>query len=220
MKRIIIGRGIDCDIVIPDEKDNVSRHHLVITFNLLGKMKVSDTSANGTYINGNRMLKGASIPVTKDDKIRLGDNWILDWNLVKDPYKGTRIGILIGIIILILAGIGVGVWCWHLDQVQKAEREQRTNIKPMTETDDQAWNSDSTSNVAPKVTSINVGNQDNKNSNPEKSPNKKAVKKSNKIRKSSSSYKQDKRPENRQKSINSQNNEKEKGLNNALPLLN
>ena len=35
MKRIIIGRGIDCDIVIPDEKDNVSRHNLLITLGLL-----------------------------------------------------------------------------------------------------------------------------------------------------------------------------------------
>ena len=31
-KRIIIGRGTDCDITIPDETDNVSRHHLVISF--------------------------------------------------------------------------------------------------------------------------------------------------------------------------------------------
>lgn len=45
MKRIIIGRGIDCDIVIPDEKDNVSRHHLVISFGLLGKMTISEPVA-------------------------------------------------------------------------------------------------------------------------------------------------------------------------------
>ena len=60
MKRIIIGRGNDCDIVIPDDTDDVSRHHLVLSFNFLGKMTVSDTSSNGTYINNIRMLKGAS----------------------------------------------------------------------------------------------------------------------------------------------------------------
>lgn len=54
MKKIIVGRGLDCDIVIPDERDNVSRHHLVISFNLLGKMTISDTSSNGTFINEKR----------------------------------------------------------------------------------------------------------------------------------------------------------------------
>lgn len=180
MKRMIVGRGVDCDIVIPDEKDNVSRHHMVITFNLLGKMKVSDTSTNGTFINGNRMLKGASIPVTAADNIRLGDNWIFDWNLVKDPYKKTRIGILIAIILLILAGIGVGIWCWHLEQLKKAEREQMTLIKPADQTDDKTWNSDSTSNVAPTETSINVGNAKSAASNATKSSKKKAKKKATK----------------------------------------
>lgn len=180
MKRMIVGRGVDCDIVIPDEKDNVSRHHMVITFNLLGKMKVSDTSTNGTFINGNRMLKGASIPVTPADNIRLGDNWIFDWNLVKDPYKKTRVGILIGIILLILAGIGVGVWCWHLEQQKKAEREQMTLIKPATQTDDKTWNSDSTSNVAPTETSINVGNAKSATPKAAKSSKKKVNKKGTK----------------------------------------
>lgn len=62
MKKITVGRGNDCDIVIPDERDNVSRHHMVISFNLLGKMTISDTSSNGTFINERRMLKGTSIP--------------------------------------------------------------------------------------------------------------------------------------------------------------
>lgn len=180
MKRMIVGRGVDCDIVIPDEKDNVSRHHMVITFNLLGKMKVSDTSTNGTFINGNRMLKGASIPVTPADNIRLGDNWIFDWNLVKDPYKKTRVGILVGIILIILAGIGIGVWCWHLEQVKKAEREQMTLIKPADQTDDKTWNSDSTSNVAPTETSINVGNAKSTDSKATKSSKKKSAKKATK----------------------------------------
>ena len=89
MKRIIIGRGIDCDIVIPDEKDNVSRHHLVISFGLLGKMTISDTSSNGTFVNDRKLLKGASVPVTREDKVRLGSQWTLDWSLVKDPYIAT-----------------------------------------------------------------------------------------------------------------------------------
>lgn len=206
MKRMIVGRGVDCDIVIPDEKDNVSRHHMVITFNLLGKMKVSDTSTNGTFINGNRMLKGASIPVTQADNIRLGDNWIFDWNLVKDPYKKTRIGILIGIILLILAGVGVGVWCWHLEQVKKAEREQMTLIKPADQTDDKTWNSDSTSNVAPTETSINVGNA--------KSADSKATKSSKKKKTTKKAPKQN----NKESEPMKRNNSKDSG--NDLPLVN
>ena len=57
MKRIVIGRGIDCDIVIPDEKDNVSRHHLVISFGLFGKMTISDTSSNGTFVNDRKLYE-------------------------------------------------------------------------------------------------------------------------------------------------------------------
>ena len=98
MKRIIIGRGIDCDIVIPDEKDNVSRHHLVISFGLLGKMTISDTSSNGTFVNDRKLLKGASVPVTREDKVRLGSQWTLDWSLVKDPYVATR-RILLGVVV-------------------------------------------------------------------------------------------------------------------------
>lgn len=103
MKRIIIGRGIDCDIVIPDEKDNVSRHHLVISFGLLGKMTISDTSSNGTFVNDRKLLKGASVPVTREDKVRLGSQWTLDWSLVKDPYVATR---------RILLGAAIFV-CWY-----------------------------------------------------------------------------------------------------------
>ena len=58
MKRITVGRGNDCDIVIDDNTDKVSRHHLVISVDFMGRMTVSDTSSNGTFLNGNTMLKG------------------------------------------------------------------------------------------------------------------------------------------------------------------
>ena len=110
-KRTIIGRGTDCDITIPDETDNVSRHHLVISFNIFGKMKISDTSSNGTFINDNRMLKGSSVPVTRNDKIRLGAQWELDWNLVIDPFCKIRKAIIACLVAVVLALVGWGIYC-------------------------------------------------------------------------------------------------------------
>lgn len=155
MKRITVGRGNDCDIVIIDETDNVSRHHLVITFNFLGKMKVSDTSSNGTFINGIRMLKGTSIPVTTMDKIRLGINKDLDWSLVKDPYRSIRIALVSMLSVLIVCAIGIWSWNWYKELHAPADNNKIVLPAPDIELDDN-WNKDSTAKVAPTVTSIEV----------------------------------------------------------------
>lgn len=155
MKRITVGRGNDCDIIIIDETDNVSRHHLVISFNFMGKMKVSDTSSNGTFINGMRMLKGASIPVTKEDKIRLGRNIELDWNLVKDPYRSLRILAVSLLGILIIIGLSVYICLWYKVKRNLEEKENIEIISTGAEIDE-SWNKDSTDKVAPTITSIDV----------------------------------------------------------------
>lgn len=153
MKRIIIGRGNDCDIVIPDDTDDVSRHHLVLSFNFLGKMTVSDTSSNGTYINNIRMLKGASLPVTVKDNLRLGNNWQFDWSLVNDPYKKMRSIIFIVLCFLLLAGVGGGIWYYisgnnnTSDDILVIPKEKETQKS-------EEWNSDSTKKVAPSIESI------------------------------------------------------------------
>ena len=122
MKKITVGRGNDCDIVIPDERDNVSRHHMVISFNLLGKMTISDTSSNGTFINERRMLKGTSIPVTRNDKIRLGDRWNFDWNLVKDPYVTMRKTIIAAASLLVVVIIAA-VWLMSAGQAPAPDQQ-------------------------------------------------------------------------------------------------
>lgn len=155
MKRIIIGRGIDCDIVIPDEKDNVSRHHLVISFRLLGKMTVSDTSSNGTFVNDRKLLKGASVPVTREDKVRLGSQWTLDWSLVKDPYVATR-RILLGITIFcVLALIGGGAWYYYKSSQPKADDYIVIPVSKEKEQDD-VWTKDSTNKIAPKNETVKM----------------------------------------------------------------
>lgn len=155
MKRIVIGRGIDCDIVIPDEKDNVSRHHLVICFGLFGKMTISDTSSNGTFVNDRKMLKGASVPVTREDKVRLGSQWTLDWSLVKDPYVATR-RILLGIVIFcVLALIGGGVWYYYKNSQPKVDSEVKIPVSKEKEQDD-IWTKDSTNKIAPKDDAVKM----------------------------------------------------------------
>lgn len=155
MKRIVIGRANDSDIVIPDEHDNVSRHHAVISFDFFGRMTLSDTSSNGTLINGTRMLKGASVPVTRNDKIQLGGAWMFDWNLVEDPYRKVRNITYVVIALLVLLSIGLVSWSIY----NSRHNDTSNNItvpKAPDATNEGDWNSDSTKSVAPTETSIST----------------------------------------------------------------
>ena len=153
MKRITIGRSTDCDIVINDQTDNVSRRHAVITFDLFGRMTISDTSSNGTFINDQRMLKGASLPVTREDKVRLGKAWILDWNTISDPTKGIRRFLFTAIAAILIAVAGI---CTYSlvggDSTGKVDSE----IKDKKEKNDTTWNEKDTQDNRPNEGSIDV----------------------------------------------------------------
>lgn len=154
-KRITIGRGDDCDIVIPDDSDNVSRHHMVITFGFTGKMKISDTSSNGTFINDNRMLKGSSVPVTRSDKIRLGAKWTLDWTLVHDPFAtARRVAAALAAVLLVLA-VAAGIYC----ATRPADYGTARIVVPKAADDagSDSWNADSTLNNVPTEKTIDIG---------------------------------------------------------------
>lgn len=179
MKRIIIGRANDSDIIIPDEHDNVSRHHAVITFDFFGRMTLSDTSSNGTLINGTKMLKGTSIPVTKKDKIQLGGAWIFDWNLVEDPYKSIRRNCII--LCIVLAAITIGGISWYVyDSYKKSESPSIEIPKPSTNVKTDTWNKDSTNRVAPTEININTSDSPKQKGNPAKSKNSNPKKVTNK----------------------------------------
>lgn len=170
MKRIIIGRANDSDIIIPDEHDNVSRHHAVITFDFFGRMTLSDTSSNGTLINGTKMLKGTSIPVTRKDKIQLGGAWIFDWNLVEDPYKSIRRNCII--LCIVLAAITIGGISWYVYESYKKSESPSIEIpKPSTNVNTDTWNKDSTNRVAPTETNIKTSDSPKQKSNAVKSKN-------------------------------------------------
>ena len=182
MKRLIIGRSNDSDIIIPDEHDNVSRHHAVITFDFFGRMTLSDTSSNGTSINGTKMLKGTSIPVTRKDKIQLGGAWIFDWNLVEDPYRTIRRNCIILSVVLVLLAIG-GISWYVYDSYRKPESPSIEIPIPSTNVKSKTWNKDSTNRVAPVETRIQISaspkdkdySSKSRNSKKKKVTNKKSV---------------------------------------------
>ena len=58
------------DIVFPKDK-TLSRVHLVISV-VEGEYFVEDRSANGTFVNGEKIEKGVKIPISVADEIRIG----------------------------------------------------------------------------------------------------------------------------------------------------
>lgn len=146
MKRITIGRSTDCDIVINDQTDNVSRRHAVITFDLFGRMTISDTSSNGTFINDQRMLKGASLPVTREDTVRLGKSWILDWKEIGDPTKSIRRFLFTAAALVFIAIAGV---CTYTFLQENKSGEEQSEIKQTEEQNDTTWNKVDTQNNRP-----------------------------------------------------------------------
>lgn len=120
MKNLIIGRGNDSDVVIPDESDLVSRKHCTLSFSFFGKMTITDNSANGTFVNGVRITR--ETPVTRKDVISLANAWTLEWETIKDPYSSLRIVVGILCILFCLGAGGAGLWFWgHNDSTVTAQ---------------------------------------------------------------------------------------------------
>ena len=173
MKRLIVGRADDCDIIISDSTDTISRHHLVISINFFGKMTISDTSANGTTINGKPLTKGVTLPVKRSDIVRLGNVADLDWDRISDPYSSRRKTTL-AFLLLLCVGIGAGAWLYITDSKKDIQQPLIPAISA-SDTIPSDWNKDSTLSVAPVATSIEI--DDNKGL--EKKDEKKSLKSSN-----------------------------------------
>lgn len=65
--RVVIGRGDDCDIVLPDPQ--ISRRHVSIE-KVGNNYFVTDHSLNGTYLNGKKVLKKTELK--SDDVLTVG----------------------------------------------------------------------------------------------------------------------------------------------------
>lgn len=103
MRKVVIGRSRECDVVLADTTDVVSRKQAVIVFTFWGKMTLYDTSSNGTFVNGQRLAKQEAKVVTRKDTVNFGHVWDLDWSAVKDPYKTVKVALVCAIVALFIA---------------------------------------------------------------------------------------------------------------------
>ena len=68
-----IGRGNDAAVVINDLK--MSRIHLTVLFDNSGNVWIQDSSTNGTFVDGERIL--GKIKITADTKLKIGNTEML-----------------------------------------------------------------------------------------------------------------------------------------------
>lgn len=103
---ITIGRETDNQIVLNDHTDVTSRHHAVLMIMPNGKMTITDQSANGTYINGQRISPNVPVPVTRKDTISFAHQCTLDWDRV--PKLGQWLTyLLVGLAVAAVAALAI-----------------------------------------------------------------------------------------------------------------
>lgn len=81
----VIGRGDDCDWIIPDRKRHLSSHHAVISYRD-GAFYLTDTSSNGIQVgdSGARLRKGEAVRIEHGSRYVLGD-FDIRARLIRDP---------------------------------------------------------------------------------------------------------------------------------------
>lgn len=109
MKTYSIGRDVNCDIVINDSTDVISRRHALLNVTSSGKMTIIDQSSNGTYVNGIRISQNVPVPVTRKDTISLAHVTKLDWSMVPKSNTYMRYALFgfVGILIVVGAVFGI-----------------------------------------------------------------------------------------------------------------
>lgn len=85
MKIYSIGRDTECDIVVNDSSDVISRRHALVNVANNGKITITDTSYNGTYVNGIRISPNVAVPVTRKDSVTFAHMAKLDWKAIPQP---------------------------------------------------------------------------------------------------------------------------------------
>lgn len=109
MKTYSIGRDLNCDIVINDSTDVISRRHALLNVTSSGKMTIIDQSSNGTYVNGIRISQNVPVPVSRKDIISLAHVAKLDWNQVPKSNQWLKYAIAIVAAIVVIIGVVFGV---------------------------------------------------------------------------------------------------------------
>lgn len=156
MKAYSIGRELDCNIVINDNTDVISRRHATLNVSPSGKMTIVDQSHNGTYVNGIRISSNVPVPVTRKDNISFAHIATLDWKMIPKPMNGLLYAALAVVVVLVL-GVGGFFGFNYLNhevepattpvdtcQVEKRDTTDSTKIDPQKEKTEKKEKSDST----------------------------------------------------------------------------
>ena len=130
MKALSIGRDQECDIIINDATDVISRRHATLNISSSGKITIVDLSRNGTYVNGIRISPNVPVPVSRKDIISFAHVNKLDWNAVPTYNSMTRYIVMGGVGIFIVACVYPRAkagycQCYGLSQSGKAGSSQR-----------------------------------------------------------------------------------------------
>lgn len=128
MKVYSIGRDTECDIVINDSSDVISRRHAVISVANNGKLTITDTSFNGTYVNGIRISPNVPVPVTRKDSVTFAHVAKLDWKLIPKPVLMRWLlpgGVAAGIVVV--ASVVCAI-CFSGDKSSHAGKEEKSEL--------------------------------------------------------------------------------------------
>ena len=109
MKTYSIGRDLNCDIVINDSTDVISRRHALLNVTPSGKMTIIDQSSNGTYVNGIRITQNVPVPVTRKDIVSLAHVAKLDWNQIPKSNQWVKYLIWGGVAIIVALAVVFGI---------------------------------------------------------------------------------------------------------------
>ena len=113
MKTFLIGRDLNCDIVITDTTDVVSRRHAILTILSSGKMTITDQSNNGTYVNGIRIAQNVAVPVSRKDSISFAHVAKLDWTLIPKKRNPVPYIVVFLFILFIILAVLISIWNGH-----------------------------------------------------------------------------------------------------------
>ena len=102
MKVISIGRGTDCQVVF--DEPTISRRHAILKIYPWGKMELVDMGQNGTFVNGVKLSSNVPYPVSRKDVISFAHVRQLDWNMIPDPLRFVKWGMLAALVVALLVG--------------------------------------------------------------------------------------------------------------------
>ncbi|MCM1140144.1 MAG: FHA domain-containing protein [Muribaculum sp.] len=131
MKTYSIGRDLNCDIVINDSTDVISRRHALLNVTPSGKMTIIDQSSNGTYVNGIRISQNVPVPVTRKDIVSLAHVAKLDWNQIPKSNQWMKYVISAVIAVAVILGIIFGIKAFN-----SKDDDNHNDIQPQTELND------------------------------------------------------------------------------------